>query len=90
SQPPSTTPGPTTTEITPRRNPDPGWDGAGEMNNSVYGNPSSLSGHLSEKGSKYLSNINEIDKSEQKSSPDATGKGIHYEWPQNDSGSGAD
>lgn len=37
-------------------------------------------------GSKYLSNINEIDKSEQKSSPDATGKGIPYEWPQNDSG----
>lgn len=37
-------------------------------------------------GSKYSSNINEIDKSEQKSSPDATGKGIPYEWPQNDSG----
>jgi hypothetical protein len=37
-------------------------------------------------GSKYSSNINEIDKSEQKSSPDGTGKGIPYEWPQNDSG----
>ncbi|KDR23081.1 hypothetical protein L798_14211 [Zootermopsis nevadensis] len=56
------------------------------MNNSVYSNPSSLSGHLAEKGSKYLSNINEIDKSEQKSSPDATGKGVSYEWPQNGSG----
>jgi hypothetical protein len=41
---------------------------------------------LSISGSKYSSNINEIDKSEQKSSPDATGKGIPYEWPQNDSG----
>lgn len=29
---------------------DQSWDGAGEMNNSVYSNPSSLSGHLSEKG----------------------------------------
>ena len=31
---------------------DPGWDGAGEMNNSVDGNPSSLSGPLSDKGKK--------------------------------------
>ncbi|XP_069683149.1 neurotrimin-like [Periplaneta americana] len=89
SAPPSTTPGPTTTELTPKRNPDQAFDGAGEMNNSVYSNPSLLSGHMADKGSKYLSNINEIDKSEQKSSQDATGKGISYEWPQNDSGSGA-
>ncbi|XP_066996082.1 neurotrimin [Anabrus simplex] len=89
SAPPSTTPGPTTTELIPRRNSDPAWETVGgEMNNSVYGNPSSLSGHLSEKGAKYQSNLNEIDKSEQKSSPDATGKGVHYEWPQADSGSG--
>jgi hypothetical protein len=33
-------------------------------------------------GSKYLSSINEIDKSEQKSPPDATGKGISYDWTQ--------
>jgi hypothetical protein len=29
------------------------WDGAGDMNNSVYSNPSLLSGHLSEKGRNY-------------------------------------
>ncbi|CAG2054953.1 unnamed protein product [Timema podura] len=61
-------------------------DHGGELNNSVYSNPSSLSGHLQDKGSKYQSNLNEIDKSEQKSSVDSLGKGIHYEWPQGDSG----
>jgi len=65
------------------------WDGAGEMNNSVYSNPSSYSGHFSEKGSKYISSINEIDKSEQKSSPDATGKGSHFDWAQKIGDSGA-
>jgi len=33
-------------------------------------------------GSKYLSSINDIDKSEHKSSSDATGKGISYDWTQ--------
>nr|CAD7259392.1 unnamed protein product [Timema shepardi] len=86
SAPPSTTPGPTTTDLSPRRYPDQVVDHGGELNNSVYSNPSSLSGHLQDKGSKYQSNLNEIDKSEQKSSVDSLGKGIHYEWPQGDSG----
>ncbi|XP_063227088.1 protein CEPU-1-like [Bacillus rossius redtenbacheri] len=88
SAPPSTTPGPTTPEP-PRRSPDQAWD-HGDFNNSVSGNPGGLlKVHLQEKGSKYQSNLNEIDKSEQKSSPDSAGKGGHYEWPQGDPGSGA-
>ncbi|XP_049830703.1 lachesin-like isoform X1 [Schistocerca gregaria] len=53
SAPPSTTPGPSTTDAAAsRRHP----------------------------GSKYQSNLNEIDKSEQKSPPEASGKGMHRDW----------
>ncbi|KAF7274528.1 hypothetical protein GWI33_012820, partial [Rhynchophorus ferrugineus] len=63
SSPPTTSPKPTTTE-TPSRVKDWGYN---DLNNSVYGHPSSLTIHQ-DKGAKYQSNLNEIDKSEQKSS----------------------
>lgn len=47
SSPPTTSPKPTTTE-TPSRMRDI-W-GNGDFNNSVYGNPSSLTVHISDKG----------------------------------------
>lgn len=47
SSPPTTAPKPTTTE-TPSRIKDL-W-GNGDFNNSVYGNPSSLTIHLADKG----------------------------------------
>ncbi|KAK7792610.1 hypothetical protein R5R35_009147 [Gryllus longicercus] len=88
SAPPSTTPGPTSTDL-PRRNPDQQWEGAPEANNSVY-NPNLYNGLHGDKGkgSKYQSNLNEIDKSEQKSAFDSSGKGVVYEWPQPDAGAG--
>ncbi|CAG9759249.1 unnamed protein product [Ceutorhynchus assimilis] len=70
SSPPTTSPKPTTTE-TPSRVKD--W-GLSDLNNSIYGNPSSLTIHL-DKGAKYQSNLNEIDKSEQKSGTDNDSKG---------------
>ncbi|CAG9816830.1 unnamed protein product [Phaedon cochleariae] len=73
---PTTSPRPTTTE-TPTRLKD--VYGNGDLNNSVYGNPSSLTIHLADKGSRYQSNLNEIDKSEQKSSSDSDTKGHIYE-----------
>lgn len=38
-------------------------------------------------GSKYQSNLNEIDKSEQKSSTDVDSKGVIYEWPSSEENS---
>ncbi|KAF2884412.1 hypothetical protein ILUMI_21791 [Ignelater luminosus] len=84
SSPPTTSPKPTTTE-TPSRMKDI-WAN-GDFNNSVYGNPSSLTVHLSDKGSKYQSNLNEIDKSEQKSGSESDSKGAIYEWPSSDDSS---
>ncbi|GJQ66794.1 hypothetical protein Trydic_g18563 [Trypoxylus dichotomus] len=83
SSPPTTAPKPTTTE-TPSRIKDL-W-GNGDFNNSVYGNPSSLTIHLADKGSKYQSNLNEIDKFEQKSASNVDSKGV-YEWPSSDNNS---
>ncbi|XP_068916288.1 neurotrimin-like isoform X1 [Tenebrio molitor] len=74
SSPPTTPPKSTTTE-TPSRIRD--ILGNGNLSNSIYGNPSSLTIHQGEKGSKYQSNLNEIDKSEQKSSSEE-GKSISY------------
>ncbi|XP_078036509.1 lachesin [Augochlora pura] len=77
SQPPSTSPSPSTTEL-PKKD----WDQMAEINNSVYGNPSSLTIHNekgAKSGNKFQSNLNEIGKSEQKSSdPD---RGRNYNWP---------
>ncbi|KAF5299032.1 hypothetical protein FQR65_LT09495, partial [Abscondita terminalis] len=84
SSPPTTSPKPTTTE-TPSRMKDI-W-GNPDFNNSVYGNPSSLTVHFSDKGSKYQSNLNEIDKSEQKSGSEVDSKGAIYEWPSSDDSS---
>ncbi|XP_031336375.1 lachesin-like [Photinus pyralis] len=84
SSPPTTSPKPTTTE-TPSRMKDI-W-GNGDFNNSVYGNPSSLTVHFSDKGSKYQSNLNEIDKSEQKSGSEIDSKGAIYEWPSSEESS---
>ncbi|KAL3289563.1 hypothetical protein HHI36_022980 [Cryptolaemus montrouzieri] len=66
SSPPTTSPKPTTTE-TPSRIKDI-W-GTSDLNNSIYGNPSSLT-HLTAKGSKYQSNLLDVNKFEQKSSGD--------------------
>ncbi|KAL1493396.1 hypothetical protein ABEB36_011457 [Hypothenemus hampei] len=62
SSPPTTSPKPTTTE-TPMRVKDFGF---GDLNNSIYGNPSSLTIHL-DKDAKYQSNLDDVGKSEQKS-----------------------
>ncbi|XP_071442823.1 lachesin-like isoform X2 [Hetaerina americana] len=78
--PPSTTPPPTTTEL-PSKKTDL-MDNT--LNNSLYRNPSSLTVHSTEKGTKYQSNLNDIDKSERKSTQES-GKGVHYDWPQSDS-----
>ncbi|XP_017778664.1 PREDICTED: lachesin-like isoform X2 [Nicrophorus vespilloides] len=82
--PPTTSPKPTTTDP-PSRNKD-GWAN-GDLNNSVYGNQTSLNMHLADKGSKYQSNLNEIDKSEQKSSSENDSKGVIYDWPASDDSS---
>ncbi|XP_066158694.1 neurotrimin-like isoform X2 [Euwallacea fornicatus] len=71
SSPPTTSPKPTTTE-TPSRVKD--W-GLGDLNNSVYGNPSSLTIHLDNKDAKYQSNLDDVGKSEQKSITDTDSKG---------------
>ncbi|XP_025831958.1 neurotrimin-like isoform X2 [Agrilus planipennis] len=81
SSPPTTSPKPTTAESSSgRMNKDNIWSSA-DFNNSVYGNnPSSLTVHFPDKGSKYQSNLNEIDKSEQKSGSEVEGKGAIYQW----------
>nr|CAH7760256.1 unnamed protein product [Callosobruchus chinensis] len=71
SSPPTTTPKPASTSTGPglTRSRDTLATLTGEINNTNNGNPSSLTiHHLADKGSKYQSNLNEIDKSEQKSS----------------------
>ncbi|XP_054000602.1 lachesin-like isoform X1 [Hylaeus anthracinus] len=77
SPPPTTSPSPSTTEL-PKKD----WDLMAEMNNSVYGNPSSLTIHNEKSmkaGNKFQSNLSEIGKSEQKSSdPD---RKRNYDWP---------
>ncbi|XP_043523687.1 contactin-6-like [Frieseomelitta varia] len=82
STPPSTSPSPSTTEM-PKKD----WELMAEMNNSVYGNPSSLTIHNEKNvksGNKFQSNLSEIGKSEQKSSdPD---RKRNYNWtPDSDS-----
>ncbi|XP_017763358.1 PREDICTED: contactin-6-like [Eufriesea mexicana] len=76
SLPPSTSPSPYTTEM-PKKD----WELMAEMNNSVYGNPSSLTIHNEKSmkaGNKFQSNLSEIGKSEQKSSdPD---RKRNYNW----------
>ncbi|KYN18557.1 hypothetical protein ALC57_09237 [Trachymyrmex cornetzi] len=77
SAPPSTSPSPSTTEV-PKKD----WEFMAEMNNSVYGNPSSLTIQNEKNiktGTKFQSNLNEIGKSEQKSS-ELDRKG-NYNWP---------
>ncbi|XP_076675466.1 lachesin isoform X2 [Andrena cerasifolii] len=82
SSPPSTSPSPSTTEM-PKKD----WELMAELNNSVYGNPSSLTIHnekSTKTGNKFQSNLSEIGKSEQKSSdPD---RKRNYGWtPDSDS-----
>ncbi|KAH0946548.1 hypothetical protein HN011_002630, partial [Eciton burchellii] len=77
SAPPSTSPSPSTTEI-PKKD----WEFM-EMNNSVYGNPSSLTIHNEKNtktGTKFQSNLNEIGKSEQKST-ELDRKRTYNSWP---------
>ncbi|XP_076289986.1 lachesin [Lasioglossum baleicum] len=85
SPPPSTSPSPSTTEL-PKKD----WEHTAEINNSVYGNPSSLTIHNekgTKSGNKFESNLNEIGKSEQKSSdPD---RGRNYNWPPDNDSSAA-
>ncbi|XP_057672380.1 lachesin-like isoform X1 [Diorhabda carinulata] len=77
SSPPTSSPKPKTTE--PSSKLKDLWS-KGNLNNSVYGNPPFQSvHHVADKGSKYQSNLNEIDKSEQKSSGDSDTKGHMYE-----------
>ncbi|XP_046833519.1 lachesin-like isoform X3 [Vespa crabro] len=80
SPPPSTSPSPSTTEI-PRKD----WEPITELNNSVYANPNSLTIH-NEKSmkmrNKFQSNLNEIGKSEQKSSD--LDRKRNYNWPPDD------
>ncbi|XP_054277290.1 neurotrimin-like isoform X2 [Macrosteles quadrilineatus] len=49
----------------------------GDMNNSINPYPAK-----NDKGNKYQSSLNEIDKSEQKSQ-ESPAKGTHYDWPEN-------
>ncbi|KAK2589367.1 hypothetical protein KPH14_007909 [Odynerus spinipes] len=83
SAPPSTSPSPSTTEI-PKKD----WEPILELNNSVYANPNSLMIH-NEKSmktrNKFQSNLNEIGKSEQKSSD--LDRKRNYNWPPDDSDS---
>ncbi|KYQ55098.1 hypothetical protein ALC60_06101 [Trachymyrmex zeteki] len=77
SAPPSTSPSPSTTEV-PKKD----WEFMAEMNNSVYGNPSSLTIQNEKNiktGTKFQSNLNEIGKSEQKSSEQDRKR--NYNWP---------
>ncbi|XP_024876126.1 lachesin-like [Temnothorax curvispinosus] len=77
SAPPSTSPSPSTTEV-PKKD----WEFMAEMNNSVYGNPSSLTIQNEKNiktGTKFQSNLNEIGKSEQKSSE--LDRKRNYNWP---------
>ncbi|XP_058796821.1 lachesin-like [Phymastichus coffea] len=77
STPPSTSPSPVTTEM-----PSEEWETSSELNNSVYGNPSSLTIHNDKKkGSKMQSNLNEIGKSEQKAND--LNKKRNTDWPAN-------
>ncbi|XP_048513668.1 neurotrimin-like [Athalia rosae] len=82
SDPPSTSPSPPTTELSRKD-----WESMAELNNSVYGNPSSLTIH-NEKGakigSKFQSNLNEIDKSEQKSGE--SDRKRNSKWSPDDNG----
>ncbi|KAL6254591.1 hypothetical protein P5V15_014643 [Pogonomyrmex californicus] len=58
------------------------WDIMAEMNNSVYGNPSSLTIQNEKSiktGTKFQSNLNEIGKSEQKSSE--LDRKRNFNWP---------
>ncbi|XP_015431804.1 PREDICTED: lachesin-like [Dufourea novaeangliae] len=85
SPPPSTSPSPSTTEL-PKKD----WELMAEINNSVYGNPSSLTIHNEKSvktGNKFQSNLSEIGKSEQKSSdPD---RKRNYNWPPDSDSSAA-
>ncbi|XP_076475383.1 lachesin isoform X2 [Bombus vancouverensis nearcticus] len=82
SSPPSTSPSPSTTEM-PKKD----WELMAEMNNSIYGNPSSLTIHNEKNmksGNKFQSNLSEIGKSEQKSSD--LDRKRNYNWtPDSDS-----
>ncbi|XP_014487307.1 PREDICTED: lachesin-like isoform X2 [Dinoponera quadriceps] len=85
SAPPSTSPSPSTTEI-PKKD----WE-LMEMNNSVYGNPSSLTIHNERNiktGTKFQSNLNEIGKSEQKSAEMDRKKNYKYTNAEKDSATG--
>ncbi|XP_043501747.1 neurotrimin-like [Polistes fuscatus] len=77
SPPPSTSPSPSTTEISRKD-----WEPITELNNSVYANPNSLMIH-NEKSmktkNKFQSNLNEIGKSEQKSND--LDRKRNYDWP---------
>ncbi|XP_037910647.1 lachesin-like [Hermetia illucens] len=76
---PPTTPAPPTTETTQRRDT---TTTKMVFNTPIYGQSATNSVVLFEKGTKYQSNLNEIDKSEQKSSSEGA-KG--YDWsPQDD------
>ncbi|KAF7387055.1 hypothetical protein HZH68_012732 [Vespula germanica] len=80
SPPPSTSPSPSTTEI-PRKD----WEAITELNNSVYANPNLLTIHNDKNmktSNKFQSNINEIGKSEQKSSD--LNRKRNYNWPSDD------
>ncbi|KYN02994.1 Lachesin [Cyphomyrmex costatus] len=82
SAPPSTSPSPSTTEV-PKKD----WEFMAEMNNSVYGNPSSLTIQNEKNiktGTKFQSNLNEIGKSEQKSSE--LDRKRNYNWPDKGKG----
>ncbi|XP_011300704.1 lachesin isoform X1 [Fopius arisanus] len=81
STPPSTSPGPLTTE--PLRK---GWDVLTELNNSIDGYPSSLTFHngKTSKTGKSQLNLNEVDKSERKSNNgDRNG---NYKWTSDNGG----
>ncbi|KAL2747408.1 lachesin-like isoform X5, partial [Vespula maculifrons] len=90
SPPPSTSPSPSTTEI-PRKVKKIisdhlyHWEAITELNNSVYANPNLLTIHNDKNmktSNKFQSNINEIGKSEQKSSD--LNRKRNYNWPSDD------
>uniref|UniRef100_A0A7G3ANI1 Putative lachesin-like protein n=1 Tax=Lutzomyia longipalpis TaxID=7200 RepID=A0A7G3ANI1_LUTLO len=81
SSPPTTIPPPTTEAVQKEI-----WELRPNVNISLYGQSTTFTSHLADKNSRYQSNLNEIDKSEQKSSEEGT-KGFDF-LPEDDKTSG--
>ncbi|XP_039277012.1 lachesin isoform X1 [Nilaparvata lugens] len=84
SAPPSTSPAPTTSELPQTLDPQL----EEKSDNTIPSHKNSHREEKGRKGTKYTSNLNEIDKSEQKFQ-DSEPRGTHYEWPEEKSNNGS-